>query len=163
MIVKAQQKYIRTSPRKMRLVVGAIRGLPPREALAQLAFMRKRAAQPVAKVIKQALANAANNHGLQQESLNFKNIEVSEGPVFKRWRAVSRGRAHPILKRTSHLTIVLESQQEAGGKKLKTQQEKPAKTRTQKKDSSKKRPAKAKPKTEKKPKISKKLKTKKQK
>ncbi len=108
MIIKAHQKYIRVSPRKMRLTVNAVRKLTPGEALEQLAFIRKAAAPIVAKVIKQAIANA-NNEDLKEQSLEFKSIQVDEGPTFKRWRAVSRGRAHSIMKRTSHLTVLLET------------------------------------------------------
>lgn len=107
MIIKAEQKYIRQSPRKVRLVVDAIRELTPKEALDQLAFMRKRAAMPVSKTIKQAIANAVKNMNIPEESLRFATIDVGEGPVFKRWNAVSRGRAHQILKRTSHIKVLL--------------------------------------------------------
>lgn len=112
MIIKAEQKYIRVSPRKLRLVADSISRLPPREALEQLSFMRKKAAVPVSKTIKQALANATKNLNLQEESLRFESIQVNEGPTFKRWRAVSRGRAHPILKRTSHIKVLLTSIEE---------------------------------------------------
>lgn len=111
MLVKAQQKYIRVSPRKVRLVVDGIRGLTPQQALQELAFLRKRAAVVVGKTIKQAIANARHNANLSEESLRFAAIEVGEGPRFKRWRAVSRGRAHQILKRTSHLTVLLRAQE----------------------------------------------------
>ena len=109
MLIKAEQKYIRMSPRKVRLVVDAIRGLKPKEALDQLMFMHKRAAVPVGKTIKQAMANAVKNLNIEEESLVFKSIEVGEGPTFKRWNAVSRGRAHQILKRTSHIKVILNS------------------------------------------------------
>lgn len=111
MLVKAEQKYIRMSPRKIKLVVDAIRGLSPHEALDQLRFMRKRAAEPVRKTIQQALANAVNNRSIARENLRFLSIEVKKGPTFKRWRAVSRGRAHPIMKRTSHIKVSLEEVQ----------------------------------------------------
>lgn len=111
MLVKAEQKYIRMSPRKIKLVVEAIRDLSPQEALEQLRFMRKRAAEPVRKTIQQALANAVNNRSIARENLRFLSIEVKKGPTFKRWRAVSRGRAHPIMKRTSHIKVSLEDKQ----------------------------------------------------
>lgn len=108
MEVKAEAKYIRISPRKVRLVVDAIKGLSPQRALEHLRFIKKRAAQPLMKVIKSAMANAKKNFGLKVEDLKFKEIQVGEGPTLKRWRAVSRGRAHPIMKRTSHIKVVLE-------------------------------------------------------
>lgn len=108
MEVKAEAKYIRMSSRKVRLVVDAIRGLNPQKALEYLKFVNKRAAGPLSKVIKSAIANAKNNFGLKPEDLRFKEIQVGEGPTLKRWRAVSRGRAHQIMKRTSHIKVILE-------------------------------------------------------
>ncbi len=110
MEVKAEVKYIRTSPRKIRLVVGAIKELTPQKALEYLKFANKRAAKPLSKIIQSAIANAKNNFGLKPENLSFKEIQVGEGPTLKRWRAVSRGRAHPIMKRTSHIKIILEAE-----------------------------------------------------
>lgn len=121
MIAKATQKYIRISPRKVRLAVNAIRDLKPNEALQQLEFMRKKAALPIAKTIKQAIANATKNADAKEGDLHFSNIQVGEGPTFKRWQAVSRGRAHSILKRTSHITVILESEElETSAKEVKT-------------------------------------------
>jgi large subunit ribosomal protein L22 len=123
MIIKAEQKYIRMSPRKVRLVVDAIRELSPKEALEELAFIRKAAAVPVSKTIKQAIANAVKNQNIKEESLSFESIQVGEGPTFKRWRAVSRGRAHQILKRTSRIKILLKAEEEAEKKVAKTGKE----------------------------------------
>lgn len=109
MKIKAEQKFIRTSPRKLRLVADVVRGLGPQEAIRQLEIIRKNAALPLAKVIKQAIANASNNLQINQNSLQISSIEINEGPTFKRWQAVSRGRAHSILKRTSHIKVVLET------------------------------------------------------
>lgn len=100
------------TPRKVRLVVDAVRGLTPRQALEQLAFMRKKAALPVEKTIKQAIANAVKNANIKEENLRFQEILVGEGPTSKRWRAVSRGRAHQILKRTSHIKVLLQAKEE---------------------------------------------------
>lgn len=108
MEVKAEAKYIRISPRKVRLVVDAIKGLTPQKAVSYLKFVNKRAAAPLSKLIKSAIANAQNNFSLKPEDLKFKEIQVGEGPTLKRWQAVSRGRAHPIMKRTSHIKVVLE-------------------------------------------------------
>jgi large subunit ribosomal protein L22 len=106
--MQAIQKYIRTSPRKLRLIADAVRSLAPAEALRQLRFVDKRAAEPVAKVIRQALANAKQNFGLATEKLIFKTLEINEGPTYKRFRAVSRGTAHSIMKRSSHIRVILE-------------------------------------------------------
>lgn len=109
MDIKAEAKHIRISPRKVRLVTRAIRGLSPQKALEYLKFINKRAARPLSKVIASAMSNAKNNFGLKQETLRFKKIQVNEGPTLKRWRAISRGRAHQILKRTCHIKVVLQS------------------------------------------------------
>ncbi|MBI2010036.1 MAG: 50S ribosomal protein L22 [Candidatus Chisholmbacteria bacterium] len=109
MLIKAEQKYIRMSPRKVRLVAQSLRGLPLNAALVALERMNKYAALPVRKTLSQAIANAVNNHGLKEDTLALKSIQVGEGATLKRWQPVSRGRAHSIFKRTSHIKIVLES------------------------------------------------------
>lgn len=109
MQVIAEQRYIRTSPRKLRLVVDSVKHLSPQASLVQLENMDKRAALPVKKAIKQALANAANNFNLDVTSLRFAKVEINKGPTFKRFRAVSRGRAHSIYKYSSHIKVVLET------------------------------------------------------
>lgn len=108
MEVKSEAKYIRISPRKVRLVIEAIKDLKPQKALEYLKFINKRAAKPISLVIKSAIANAKNNFDLNPEDLRFKSIQVGEGPTLKRWQAISRGRAHSIMKRTSHIKVVLE-------------------------------------------------------
>ena len=107
--MKATQKYIRTSPRKIRLVADSVRGLAVDRALEYLRFMGKRAALPVAKTIRQAAASAKEQNGLDTDSLIVKIIDIGEGPTFKRFRAVSRGAAHNIMKRSSHIRVILES------------------------------------------------------
>ncbi|OGD53928.1 50S ribosomal protein L22 [Candidatus Beckwithbacteria bacterium RBG_13_35_6] len=109
MLIRAKQKYIRITPRKVRLIAKAIKSLTPVEALDYLKFINKKAALPLAKTIKQALANAENNLKLAKQELKFNKIDIQEGAVYKRWRPVSRGRAHSILKRTCHIEVVLES------------------------------------------------------
>jgi len=96
------------SPRKVRLVVDQVRGLAADEALAILKFTPKAAAKPVAKVIRSAIANAEENLELSREDLYVSKIFVDTGPIHKRWKAGARGRFKPILKRTSHITVVLE-------------------------------------------------------
>lgn len=109
MKVTAEQKYIRMSPRKVRLVAAGLRGLHPQDAIKELDYMTRRAALPVSKVIKQATANAINNLKLNPQSLRIAEILVNEGATYKRWRPVSRGRAHSIFKRTSHIKVILET------------------------------------------------------
>ena len=103
---QATAKYIRTSPRKLRLIVDAIAKLTPVAALAQLGQMPKQAAEPLTKVISSAIANAKMRQ-VAEESLLFKKIEVMGGPVMKRWHAVSRGQAHGYKKRMTHVRVVL--------------------------------------------------------
>jgi len=105
--MKATQKYIRTSPRKLRLVADSVAGLSVDQALDYLRFMGKRAALPVLKTLKAAAASAKDTKGLPPASLKIASIDVGEGPIYKRWRAVSRGMAHSVMKRTSHISIVL--------------------------------------------------------
>jgi len=107
-LITAEQKYIRISPRKIRLIANAITKLPPLEAIDRLNFLNKRGAKTLAKTIKQAMANAVNNLKIKQENLKFAKIEVLKGATNKRWRPVSKGRAHSIFKRTSHIKIILE-------------------------------------------------------
>lgn len=107
MLIKAEQKYIRISPRKIRLVAKAIKDLSPTQALEYLKFLNKRAAKPLAKTIKQAISNGVNNQKVKEEDLRFAKIEIMEGPTYKRWQPVSRGRAHSIFKRTSYIKIEL--------------------------------------------------------
>lgn len=109
MQIIAQTKFIKPGPRKIRLVADLIRPMAVDEALTTLKYLKLRAAQPVLKVLKQAVANAVNNYKLSKDSLTIQLIEVNAGPVAKRFQPVSRGRAHSILKRTSHIKIILES------------------------------------------------------
>ncbi len=109
MDIKTEAKHIRISSRKMRLVAEAIRSLSPQAAMGKLKFINKRAAKPISKAIKAALADAKNNFNLDETQLKFKEIRVGEGPTLKRWQPISRGRAHQIMKRTSHLKIILKS------------------------------------------------------
>lgn len=107
MDIKAEQKFLRMSPRKVRLVVDLIKKMKPMVAIETLPMLGKRAAEPLAKVIKQAVANAKEK-GVDAVDLVFKEIQVGEGPVLKRGRPVSRGRWHPIKKRMSHIRVILQ-------------------------------------------------------
>ncbi len=105
--VKASAKYIPVSPQKVRMVLDTVRGRSVDEALSILDYTPKRAARHVAKVIKSAVANAEENFGLDREDLYIAQIYADDGPTLKRGRAGARGRYKPILKRTSHVTVVL--------------------------------------------------------
>ncbi len=106
--MKASATHIRISPRKVRTVVDTVRGKSVSQALSILAFTRKKAALPVQKLLKSALANAAENNGISDvDTLVIDRIMVDEGPTLKRFMPRARGRATPIRKRTSHIRIIL--------------------------------------------------------
>ncbi len=107
MEVRAQAKYIRMSPRKVRLVANMIKGLKVDEALVQLQFNKKAAGLPVAKLVKSAISNAEENNKLRRDNLFVKDITVDGGPVLKRWMPKAFGRATTIRKKMSHITLVL--------------------------------------------------------
>lgn len=109
MEAKAVQKYIITSPRKLREVVFLIKKMKPAVAIEQLPFSYKRAAEPLVKVIKTAIANATQK-GASSDELIFKEIQINEGPRLRRFRAASRGRAKPYKKRMSHIRVVVMTQ-----------------------------------------------------
>jgi ribosomal protein L22 len=106
-LVRAQAKYVRTSARKARLVCDHIRGKSVTEARAILAFAPRAVARDWAKLLDSAVANAEHNHELIGDELRIKEAYADEGPTIKRFRPRAMGRATPILKRTSHLTITL--------------------------------------------------------
>lgn len=117
----ATLRRLRMSPRKVRLVVALIRGRKVDEALAQLQFAKKIAARPILKLLQSAVANAAHNHQLQRDSLTIKSVTVDGGQILYRWQPRAMGRATPIRKRTSHVTIILEGEmtEKTGKPKLK--------------------------------------------
>lgn len=109
MDVKARTRYLRMSPRKVRLVIDAVRGKTVAQARIQLRFMNKAAAEPVLKLINSAVANATNNFGLaEEEGLRIKSLVADGGPILYRHRPVAMGRSTPIRKRTTHITLILE-------------------------------------------------------
>jgi len=110
MEVIAKSKFIRISARKMRLVADAVRGSKTNTAVIALGHLNKSAAKPLLLTLKQGVANAVNNFKLNKDSLIIKKLEINEGPTYKRWNAVSRGQGHSILKRTSHIVMVLEGE-----------------------------------------------------
>lgn len=105
---KVTQKNTRQSPRKVRLVANTIKKLPLEQAIKQLAVIERKSTVVLLKTIKQAIANAKNNHGVDADKLAIKEILVNVGPSYKRYNAVSRGRGHSILKRTCHISVTLE-------------------------------------------------------
>lgn len=106
--MKASATHIRISPRKVRMVVDTVRGKSVSQALSILGFTRKKAALPVQKLLKSAVANAVENDGISDaDMLMIDRITVDEGPTLKRFMPRARGRATPIRKRTSHIRIVL--------------------------------------------------------
>lgn len=107
MDVRAQHKYIRMTPRKVRLVVDTVRGKPVKEALSILQFMNRSAAREVAAAVKSAVANAEQNNRLDPDDLYIAEIYADKAPTAKRWQPGPRGRANPILKRASHITVVV--------------------------------------------------------
>lgn len=109
MEVQAIGKYLRISPRKLVPVADLVKNKKATEAVKLLRFVNKKGAGFVVDVLKSAIANAKNNFKLTENNLMVKKIEVGKGPTLKRWQPISRGRAHPILKRMSHLKVVLES------------------------------------------------------
>lgn len=109
MEIYAKLKYLRIAPRKVRLVADLIRGMPVKEAQLQLEHIGRRAAHPIAKLLKSAVANSEHNYQQESDNLYIKKITVDQGPMLKRYRARAMGRAAMIRKRTSHITVVLDT------------------------------------------------------
>lgn len=107
MRVSATAKYLRGSTRKARLVVQAIKGRPVEEAAAALRFMPQHAARDVARVLKSATANAENNLNLSADELVVLDARADQGPAIKRWRPRAQGRAFPIHKPQTHITVTV--------------------------------------------------------
>ncbi len=106
-VVRAQARYVRTSARKARMVCGHLPGKSVQEARAILAFTPREVARDWSKLLESAVANAENNHELLEDDLIVREAFADEGPTIKRFRPRAMGRATPIRKRTSHLTITL--------------------------------------------------------
>ena len=111
MRVSATAKYLRSSTRKTRLVTEAIKGMKVEEATATLRFMPQKAAADVARVLKSATSNAENNHSLSAEDLVIVDAVANEGPTIKRYQPRAQGRAFPIHKPMTHITIVVADQE----------------------------------------------------
>ena len=110
MEITAKLKYLRQSPRKVRLVADLIRGKSASAALVELRHLPKRAALPIEKLLRSALANASHNFQLGSSGFSIKDIRVDEGPMKTRFMPRAFGRSYPIRKRTSHITLILSDQ-----------------------------------------------------
>lgn len=142
MLITATQKNSRQTPRKIRLVADAVKGMKLADAIKQLGVIERRGSLVVLKVMRQAIANAVHNHGFSFDQLSLKNIRVTEGQRYKRFRAVSRGRAHTVVKRTCHVVVELEAGKQAPAPVVESKTEvvkevkkasKPAKSKVEKK------------------------------
>ena len=116
--VKAVEKFIRVSPRKVRYVVDLIRKKTIEEAIDILTFTPRRAAVAVKKAIQSAVANATENNNIKEDDLFIFRVFVDEGPTLKRFRPRARGRATRIRKRTSHLTVIVSDGKEVEADKV---------------------------------------------
>jgi ribosomal protein L22 len=112
-VVRASARYVRTAPRKARLVADQVRGLHIDRARALLQFSPRSAARDIAKLIDSAAANAENNHELVADDMRIHEITVDEGPTLRRYRPRALGRATRINKRTSHISVALSPEEES--------------------------------------------------
>ena len=109
----ARARYVRVAPMKARRVVELIRGMRAEEAVGVLKFAPQAASEPVLKVIESAVANAEHNERLDPATLWIREAYVDEGPTLKRFRPRALGRAYRVRKRTNHITVVVDSREEA--------------------------------------------------
>jgi large subunit ribosomal protein L22 len=116
-IIKAKLRFLRMSPKKVRLVTDLVKGMKAIEAIDYLKFVNKAAVTPVTKLINSAIANAINNFNLEKDNLYIKNIVVNQGPTLRRWKPRAHGRATPIRKRSSHVEVILVQKSEKLAKK----------------------------------------------
>lgn len=121
MEVKAKSKYIKTAPRKVRLVIDCVRGMGVDNALNQLKFINKKVTRDIEKLINSAISNAVNNFELERNNLFVKEIKADDGPTLKRWMPRARGRATTIRKRTTHVEVILGELVDSGKKEGKKQ------------------------------------------
>jgi len=122
MKITVKAKYIRMSPRKVRLVANAIRGMKVKDALDQLKFINKKAVSPIAKLINSAIANAEHNYELDKDNLLLSEIRIDDGPTLHRWMPRAHGRATPIRKRSSNISLVLSEIKDSGKVESKKQE-----------------------------------------
>ena len=107
MEVRAETKYLRISPQKVRKIIGAVKGKPVETAIETLKLMPQKSAALLGKTIQSAVANADQREEIDVDQLVVRNVFANEGPTLKRFRARARGRGTRILKRTTHLTVIL--------------------------------------------------------
>jgi len=108
-MARAQARFVRVTPQKARRVIDLIRGMSATDAQALLRFAPQAASEPIGKVLDSAIANASNTYNLDPRTLVISQAFVDEGPTMKRFRPRAQGRASQILKRTSHITVIVES------------------------------------------------------
>ena len=113
MEVYAHARNVRIAPRKVRLVVDSIRGMPVGRAMSQLQLMPQKAAKDVYKAVKSAVANAENNYQLDPGDLYVAQIWANEARMMKRWRPRAHGRVSPLLSRSSHITVIVDERRPA--------------------------------------------------
>lgn len=118
MEVKVRLNNFRAAPRKARQVVDLVRGKNVQEAVSILSFTINKSAQPVLKLLNSAISAAKNDFQLNENDLFISKITVDEGPKLKRWHPMSRGRAYPIIKRTSHIALTLSEVVQTEKKKI---------------------------------------------
>lgn len=118
--VTATAKFVREAPRKARLLIPTINGLPAEEALAQLKHRPHASAKPLAKLISSAVANAEHNHALDKRDLVVEQVIVDQGPTFKRYKPLARGRSQTIRRKTVHLKVILTGVESPEADKKKT-------------------------------------------
>jgi len=120
-LATAKLRYLRMAPRKARLLIDMIRGMKADQAMVQLQFSKRHASLPVQKLLASAVANAEHNNNLNPDTLVIKTAFVDGGPILYRSTPRAQGRATPIRKRTSHITLVLEGDVNEGAKKVKAE------------------------------------------
>ena len=123
MSVKAESKGVRLSPRKVAEVASLVRGRSVADALVILEHTPRRAALPVLKTIKSAVANAEHNHGYKADTLAIVEITVNHGPRMKRYRPAAMGRALPYMKRSSHIRVLVDGEQRPAKKPVSKKEE----------------------------------------
>jgi large subunit ribosomal protein L22 len=109
---RAQARYVRVGPRKVRRVIDLVRGMRAADALDVLRFAPQAASEDVYKVVASAMANAEHNERLDRDALWISEAYVDEGPTLKRFRPRAQGRAYRVRKRTSHITVVVEAREQ---------------------------------------------------
>jgi len=110
-MARAHSKYLRIPPRKARLAAGLIRGLKVEEASVQLTYSQMKGGKLLKKTLDSAVANAETQLNVPRQNLRVKEVRVDAGPVIKRAKSKSRGGRAPVMKRTSHFTVIVEAEE----------------------------------------------------